>query len=661
MRRIVVMERKPYLSRRAPIVAVLLLCAVGWSSNSRSAHWSDRLPADDPSLVPQRQEAVAPATAGPPPASAADAGYGYAPPSGGGSVFGRAYDRAAEALWSAVGAVESVSAATREALWETAYMLGINRTPARRSSVNDDFADIQSSDIVPAPTESPALPRAAHRPEAGAAQLVASAALDGQFASDALPGPLAQPASADAIAVPAMARPPEAVRVEASAAPDGTIATDAPPPTLAEAAPMDASAPSDGSILFELAPAPSEPAAVPPPALTHQLEAAPARVEASAASNPPVTTDAPPAPLFPPVARDVQPEHAQLSTIDPGLLANFVYDRGVRRADGSFFVPKPLQRLFEVRTQRVASAEVPVTVSLAGRIVADPQNRGNVEASLMGRIEPPEGGLPVLGQMVHKGDILAYVAPAVGVVDRTQVRSEVARLTTEIRVDTENLETLKQFSFVPFRDGKIYQSEQLIAGLRRQRDALLPLLDTREVLRASVDGVVSTSSAIAGRVVHPGEAVFTIVNPSLLWIEALAPDPAVAENAERVQRATATTPEGQNLTLTFVGSGLAQKEQSTPVLFRIDNPPPGLRVGRPVTVAVQSENRTELGLPISRDALTIGTDGVQEVWEQTEAEVFVPRVVRTIDLDGRSVLIVNGLNEGARVVVAGVRLLAQLQ
>jgi hypothetical protein len=350
-----------------------------------------------------------------------------------------------------------------------------------------------------------------------------------------------------------------------------------------------------------------------------------------------------------------------LATSDPGLLANFVYDSGVRRADGSFFVPKPLQRLFEVRTQRVAAAEVPVTISLAGRIVADPQNRGDVEASLMGRIEPPEGGLPVLGQTVHKDDVLAYIAPSVGVVDRTQVRSEVARLTTDLRVETESLEILKQFSFVPFRDGKIYQSEQRIAGLRRQRDALLPLLDTREVLRASVDGVISTSSAIAGRIVHPGEAVFTIVSPEKLWIEASAPDPSIAENAGRVRQASATTPEGQTLALTFVGSGLAQKEQSTPLLFRIDNPPAGLRVGRPVTVAVQSENHSQLGMPITRDALTIGSDGVQEVWEQTEPEVFVPHVVRTVDLDGRSVLVVDGLKEGARVAVAGVRLLAQLQ
>src|SRR5262249_48204306 len=155
---------------------------------------------------------------------------------------------------------------------------------------------------------------------------------------------------------------------------------------------------------------------------------------------------------------------------------------------------------------------------------------------------------------VRTGQVLAYVIPAVGVVDRTQVRREVARLTTDIRVETENLEILKQFSFVPFRDGKIYQSEQRLAGLRRERAALLPLLQTQEVLRAQTDGVISASTALVGRIVHPGDKIFQIVNPKQLWVEALAQDPVIAESARRVTRATALTPEGQVLTLTYVGS-----------------------------------------------------------------------------------------------------------
>jgi hypothetical protein len=381
-----------------------------------------------------------------------------------------------------------------------------------------------------------------------------------------------------------------------------------------------------------------------------------------------VAVATPAAPAAPPAAPSVAvaaaeppPQTPQLKPIDPGLLGNFIYDRGSRRPDGSFFVPKPLQRLFSVRTARATAAEVPETLQLAGRIVPDPHAHGDVEASLLGRIEPPPAGLPVLGDAVHKGQILGYVIPAVGVVDRTQVRREVARLTTEIRVETENLEILKQFTFVPFRDGKIYQSEQRLAGLRREREALLPMLQTQEALRAPTDGVISVSTAIAGRIVHPGEKVFEIVNPQMLWVEALAPDPTTAASAQHVAKASATTPEGQALALTFVGSGLTLQEQSTPILFRIDNPPANLRVGRPVSVAVQSQNRSERGLPITRDALTIGSDGVQEVWEQSEPEVFLPHAVTTKDIDGRSVLIVDGLKEGAHVVVNGVRLLAQLQ
>jgi len=408
-------------------------------------------------------------------------------------------------------------------------------------------------------------------------------------------------------------------------------------------------------------PVPHEPISDPVPPASAQVEDRMAAPPSAAAPAPaPVVAAAPPAPVVPVVARPAEQPEA-VKSIDPGLLANFVFDRGDRRPDGSFLVPKSLQRLFEIRTTRTVTAELPVTVNLPGRIVPDRHVEANVEASLLGRIEAPPGGLPVLGDIVTKGQVLAYVIPAVGVVDRTQVRRQVAQLTTEIRVETENLEILKQFSFVPFRDGKIYQSEQRIAGLRREREALLPLLQTQEVLRASTDGVISASTAILGAVVHPGDRIYQIVNPKALWVEALAPDPKVAESAQRVQSASAVTPEGQTLSLSFIGTGLALEQQSAPIEFRIDNPPEGLRVGRPVTVTVRSEDRMQRGLPVTRDALTIGPDGVQEVWEQVQPEVFEPHVVRTTDLDAQHVLIVDGLKEGAHVVTQGVRLLAQLQ
>jgi hypothetical protein len=507
-----------------------LLLGVLLSHGALAARWFDALPADDPDVVVRRN----PPAAQPPTPTPAATSYLYSATVGAAS--------------SVIGGIGSVVSGTREALWETAYMFGINSTPVPHREIAEPVPD-----LVASPAEGTGVPAAQSKPRSKAQAVT-------QLASN----------------VPTIAD------VQANAATATTVN------------------------------APAEPDAAPKP-------------------------------------------------IDPGLLANFVFDRGDRQPDGTFLVPKSLQRLFEIRTARAVAADLPVTVTLAGRIVPDKHVEADVEASLLGRIEAPQAGLPVLGDIVTEGQVLAYVVPAVGVVDRTQVRREVARLTTEIRVETENLDILKQFTFVPFRDGKIYQSEQRVAGLRREREALLPLLQTQEVLRASTSGVISVSTAILGAIVHPGDKIFQIVNPNRLWVEALAPDPKVAESAQRVATASAITPEGRTLVLTFIGTGLAMEQQSAPILFRIDNPPEGLRVGRPVTVTVQSENRMEHGLPMTRDALTIGPDGVQEVWEQTEPEMFLPHVVRTIDLDAQRVLIVDGVKEGAHVVTQGVRLLAQLQ
>jgi len=338
-----------------------------------------------------------------------------------------------------------------------------------------------------------------------------------------------------------------------------------------------------------------------------------------------------------------------------------VFDRGARREDGSYFVPKPLQRIFNVRTETARIAEVALTIKVPGRIVPDPAIHGLVQPTVPGRLEPPDSGFPVLGEAVKAGQILGWVSPSVGVVDRTQIRRDVARLTTDIRVETESLEILKQFSFVPFRDGKIYQAEQKIAGLRKERDALLPLLQLREALRAPTDGVVSAVFAVSGKVVQIGETVFDVIDPARLWVEATAPDPTAAVRASKVLSATAASPDGYDLNLEYVGSGLSQDRQSTPIMFRIVNPPTGLRVGRPVTVSIISGDDIRRGVAVSRAAVTNGSSGVDEVWEQVSPEVFVPHPVRTAGLDGNSVLVLSGLKDGAKIVVNGARLMAQLQ
>lgn len=484
-----------------------------------------------------------------PPASPASAGGLDSLAQTAGTAADYLYRSSTGLLWSAGGMLSSAYTGVGQALYETAYMIGVNKTPLVRPEFVDTAHERPAAEPAPSPAPSPE-PVQASAPQ-----------------PDQSPSPAAPP----------------------------------PAPTFAE----------------RTAALPPEPAE--------------------------------------------EPSHPPLQPIPPGLLANLVYDRSSRNADGSYFVPKGLQRMFEVRTERAALSDVRAVRKLNGRVVPDPKAHGRVEAGLLGRYEAPETGIPVVGDEVRKGQILGMVAPVVGVVDRSSVRREIARLTHEIRVTAESLEITKQFSFVPFREGKVIQLETHLQGLRQERDMLLPLLKTQEHLRAPIDGVIASSNAVTGRVTQPGEMVFDIVNPKQLWIEVTAPDPTIAAEASPGLHAGARTPEGQSMTVTYMGSGPAVRQQSTPMLFRIDNPPKGLRVGRPVAVLMQGEQAAQRGITMRRAALAIGSDGIQQVWEQTEPETFVPRVVQTQDIDPQTILVMNGVTEGARIVVHGTGLMTQLQ
>lgn len=488
------------------------------------------------------------ASASPPAPNAAGGGFDSISQTAG-AAANYIYSSSTGLLWSASDVLSSAYSGVGQAIYETAYMIGINKTPLARP----EFVD----------TTRERLP----------------------------------PPAAEATAAPAAVR----------SATDGAAPTPVPEPVRAAA------------------PAAEEPAA----------ESAAQTVE--------------------------EPAHPPLQPIPAGLLANLVYDRSSRNADGSYFVPKGLQRMFEVRTERAAVSEVRATRKLNGRVVPDPKAHGRVEAGLLGRFEAPETGIPVVGDEVRKGQVLGTVVPVVGVVDRSSVRREIARLTHEIRITAESLEITKQFSFVPFREGKVIQLETRLHGLRQEREALLPQLKTQEYLRAPIDGVIASSTAVTGRVTQPGEMLFDIVNPKQLWVEVTVPDPTIAAEASPGSRASALTPEGQSMTVTYMGSGPSVRQQSTPMLFRIDNPPKGLRVGRPVAVLMQGEQAAQPGIPLRRAAIAVGSDGIQQVWEHTEPETFVPRVVQTQDIDAQTVLVLNGVTEGARIVVRGTGLMTQLQ
>ncbi|HYH20392.1 MAG TPA: HlyD family efflux transporter periplasmic adaptor subunit [Azospirillum sp.] len=328
-----------------------------------------------------------------------------------------------------------------------------------------------------------------------------------------------------------------------------------------------------------------------------------------------------------------------------------------RLPDGSLYVPKPSQRLLAVRTVVATRQEAAQTVQLIGQILADPNGGGHVQATQSGRIEPGDQGLPYVGQRVEAGQVLAYIAPAVTVVDRSGIQQQIATVEQELVIAESRLQRLRRLEGnVPQRD--VDEAEATLNGLRKRRAALSPTLTTREPLRAPIAGVVTANNVKAGQVVDGRDQVlFEILDPTKLMVEAVAFDPRVANS---VHLATATTAEGTVLNLEHLGHSLALRQQAIPLLFRIDAPPQGLSVGQPVRIVAPIQGKAT-GIVLPRRSVVRSASGQPIVWEHESPQRFVARPVRTQPVDAGTVLVLAGVEPEARIVTDGAGLLNQIR
>ena len=332
-----------------------------------------------------------------------------------------------------------------------------------------------------------------------------------------------------------------------------------------------------------------------------------------------------------------------------------------RQEDGSVFMPKPTQRVLDIRTlQSRPSETADKTVRLIGEVIPDPNRSGLVQTLLTGRIDPPAGGFPAVGSRVKAGDTLAVLTPTVQLVDQSDIRQTTGDLDRQITLAAAKLSRIERLkNVVP--DAQISDARLELEGLRARRAAIKPVLAEQEQLKASVDGIVAQANVVSGQVVEAQTILFQIVDPDSLMVEAFAFDPVAAAGIEASRKpATAATSDGRNVSLTFAGRGLALRQQAIPLRFRVDSGGAKLNVGEPVTALVPI-NETVSAIPLPRASVVRSANGQPIVWSSAGAENFEPRVVTTVPIDAERVGVTAGLQGDARVVVRGAELISQVR
>jgi RND family efflux transporter MFP subunit len=340
----------------------------------------------------------------------------------------------------------------------------------------------------------------------------------------------------------------------------------------------------------------------------------------------------------------------------PAAAMQSVRDLAQRLPDGGVFVPKSTQRILALRTVMTESGAHPRAIELPGRIIPDPNASGFVQASVGGRLSAPPGGFPRLGTPVKKGDVLAYVEPPLQAIDVSDMRQRQGELDQQISIVERRLaryETLVPSGAIARSQLEDTRSE--LQGLKDRRGSLDRARREPEALMAPVDGVIAEGTPVAGQIAQSNAVIFHIIDPTRLWVEARSFDALAG-----VRSATANAGTDRIVTLTYQGSGFADRNQSIPVQFAIQGDHTGLRAGQFVTV-LATTHEEKIGLAVPRASLVRNANGQEVVYEHVAAERFEQRPVRVEPLDGDRVFIATGLAGGKRLVVQGAELLDQVR
>jgi hypothetical protein len=326
-----------------------------------------------------------------------------------------------------------------------------------------------------------------------------------------------------------------------------------------------------------------------------------------------------------------------------------------RLPDGSVNVPKLAQRRMGLRTLIAPETDASVTVQIPGRVIADPNASGQVQAAHGGRIEAGPKGLPVAGQAVRQGEVLAWVrhhaepyAQAAQLAQRSELRA--AREVAAQRV--KRLESLE--GTVPRKDIEAARIEA--RSLAERERSIGSSLDSREALRAPVSGVIARADLKAGQVVESREVLAEIIDPARMLVEASTPD---VQLGSQVSSASLVGLEGVKLQL--VGAARALRDGVLPLTFKVQASDGAmLAVGQPVVVTAALKARRK-GIVLPAEAIVRSPSNEAVVWIKSGPERYVPQPVQVQPLDSHTVLVTQGLAADNRVVVQGAALVAQIR
>ena len=301
------------------------------------------------------------------------------------------------------------------------------------------------------------------------------------------------------------------------------------------------------------------------------------------------------------------------------------------------------------RTAFATTGTVASTFEATGIITPAAGRYAEVAAPIGGLVDASSvARSPAPGQRVSRGQTLAILTPSLG--EGGSAYAEARAALREAEDEHARAKRLVDAGAAPER-----RLHEATIRLQAAREALAGFggaeAGGRIAIRSPVSGVVERRTITPGSRVAAGAPLFTIVDPSVVWLTVHVP----AARASQVSRSSGASFQLEGSDQRFgtgrvisVGSVIDAQTRTVPVIFEVPNPNGIIKVGAAARVQIRTGQR-QTGVVIDAGAV-LDEDGRPVAYVQTEGETFEKRDLIIGGREGDRVLITSGIEAGERVV-----------
>ncbi len=343
----------------------------------------------------------------------------------------------------------------------------------------------------------------------------------------------------------------------------------------------------------------------------------------------------------------------------------------------------------------VREREIYEIVRIPATIRAKPGSESVVTPVVGGRYEPPEGGIPILGAKIVKGDLLGYLellpADRSSLLDRqlaagmtiTRLSEDVAKAEAEVAIERARLglaeqevarvtslveaealpekRLLEAQSALEIRRASLEAAQQALATYGKaisrydSTGQTLDAIEGRLPLPAPISGQLVGNQVVPGQYVDDRHEIFHIVDLKRVWAQGQVFEEDLPR-LENLRGGTLVLPGLAEVridqsALVFVGSSVNPANRTLPIYFEVENRSNRIKLGSLGRLDLQAGSPVEV-LAIPKSALLVEEDR-SVAYVQVAGETFERRLLRTGLQDQGWIQIVGGLEKGERVVILG--------